>query len=1045
MPIVVCSNCQTAFRVRDELSGTTISCGTCREKLFVPIDDGEAKPAKPVARIDEPKAKQDASWANHRALSEPAPLRAPRNSDPVQVPNSNVAKTDAPKVKDAKTAASKTKVVKPNVHNTAAAKRNSALDGHRRSSWFLLAAGAVAGLVCFGLMAGLAFWIIFSGGMESSFSIASSAILPSDLGATITESPAVEEEAEASSFEPRVVGTNGFISVLKGEVVKNFEPNPPPAWTEYYNRSIDAERSPFALQQEVDGRREWMLVRAAIHDKKNMADISKAAVTSSQNFPLLKYYPDRQLIPEFRKLRVKNPNLLIREFNEGDFSIARLPAMGILTETYYDVQYSKSRSFVWSEDGKCLFVLQSDTGAGARAYEKQLLKINAETWTIEAAAIFAATDIALCSEGLVLGVFQADQAHTKTGNLIYETDKGLMFPLQSNQDTKHHLFVVDPATLELKYSFPVPAVASLAAIPSSSRVYASYTDSYLMEIDVKSGELIRLASGIEQFCNLQLLPDGNSLISNLFRNGIFRFDTQATLIRRTESQPIVGAWCTISSDGKYLATSVKSDYTFYDTSDLRKPVMTLVGPRNGMATIDDLSKTILISGLDANSQLMVQLIQDQSNTTFILGQSQFSVISPMGRIEPGPNKPTQVFERFAGSLLPYIWMEDRAPYFVSAIPKGKGFIVFTFDGTFVIKTSKIGKEYAFNQAVGPTRFIDVSKPLTEFKPNNEPPQPKSPVASFELAKVDSSVGTAFSFPKATSVGACALDSDTGDLYVVAICRDVDRRNQNGTWVLRYEYGELKGDDAPSHVASYFFPDTHVIHTTLQCVQVEGKKCIALGLENSIHFLDRSNLQLIEFGRMPNPLFVYKEPYASALQVDSLDRNQIEVLRNTDSNSRSLKIILWSTGFAWAGGIEIDSQDGSYISSLRAEDFSVKDISSPDPLRLLRDPLRKLTIFDNVIVQSGRKTLFDFTPKIILETKPSIVGQKNMELVFVDRDHLSETRRIPLPPAFTPSGSEHGLICIENPKDGSMLACGNVRTDRLVYPHGLLWHVPLREE
>lgn len=1024
MIFVTCSNCQTKLRVQDTAAGKQVSCPKCQASVRVPNGQSSAKPAT-SERSNAGNA--GGAWDNLNMDDTQAAGSYGSQTDFFSAPMSDLSTpqsgANSSPVGNRQNAPYSPGYYQPAAQTTTRTTKPTPKTASNETKLPIallasIAGGGVLALMTLGIVAiGVYFGF---GGNQADFialnaepQVASDAVTaPPDT--SITPQPTTAAADSSPSTVP--ADENSYVTWLAGDETLHPMTSKPPFWIEVYNFTRQIKLIPYAFQiQTLDGKEEFWTAGRADLIKPGAWDFN-FALKAHESFPLLKYKPDPK-----RRLRVP-PNLkdktplIVKEYVGPDFEIKRLKPFGLQLDINSTGPVNRSKSFAWSADGKMLFVMQGNVNAEHQTDACQIIRVNASTWEIEASVDYLASDIAVCSEGVVLAIYNKLQTFQKREEPII-LDAGFpRFPLHSNNDTNYHLVVLDPVSLELKYSLPVPRLSELVASPNSSRVFASHSGDILLEFDLQRGELVSMIHNEGKYHDLEAVNEQNVVFAQANGQMLHRHVLSRAERRNPVAFPNSSTWNTFSPDRKLVLQSDIREYSVVDAEDPKRTIGKFRGPLFGMAAIDPATKATIAAGLDESGQLTAQIYQETGSWNISLGESlQFAPSSQRLTRKSNPPKLTQAGQPLKGLLRPLGFQLTRTPFFIDAMPNGQGFLIFTLEGAFVIKPLKKAQNFVFDNKG--MKNLDLGAQLLDDsaeKARLAPPQTVS--QPYNLTRIQNPTkGDLFGFPLGTAVLGATCDPQTGSSYFLAQKNASDKSALPDILVVRTSPIGANNSDTVACTISQL-PRVDVKLPTISVADYGGQKCVAVTGESLVWFLDTTTLAPVQFSGVPNPLDLTKEPYLTALNVNPNPDVRYTVENN---NSDRLRIIAWQDTTRWLNGIEIESSNGKLLTTLSQDEYTFP--GQPDTMRrpLLRDPLKKLLVQSDTIQKNSQVLKAPAMPCLILSGHPWIMGLNAKNLVFMNRSNLAEQTAIELPPNVLPNPAVPNQY-VENPKTESIV-------------------------
>lgn len=1017
---VVCQSCNSKINAPEKYAGKRVACPKCNAALTVPT--GDSSP----------------SSSNAHSSSVPPNLQGPDQITSEQQPHTNSyaesIEEDIPfaeYVEDAEylglQPAAYASDPAPKSHQVSSSEPQPKPTTNKILVPLLIVGGFTTILSITGLVLFAFYYANSSDGNSNSPPqiVADSAIVPD---------AAPKNESARPVNPPAPSGT----ALLKGDAAKPITPPAPLKWVDYYNNARSRGERAYVYLENTPQSKTWMLASKTNEERATLNHVENANDAAQQNFELLRYPPNSSAPLELPPVTTKFPNLVQSVYSDDDFKITRLATIGIWLRDASENKSPKNRTFVWSVDGNFLYVLQSVIFDNTQQVQRRVLKINSNTWVVEAAADFFAEDIAICSEGLVLTALNYQGRFVADGHPPVHSDRGVLFPLQNNFDTKYHLAVLDPETLKLKYSYPMPPISHLAGDPTSSRVFFTSFDSFLFEMDLRSNQLIRAAYSPGKFRNL--VYSKNALYSHSMESQLTKFDTTKHELDEFTQLTDVGIWSTLSQNGNFVVARNPSDYFFYNSEDFVRPLASISGPAQGMACIDDETNAALIAGIDPESKLTARIIQGNVDWSIILANAKFFPnVEGVATNEQTLPSFSQLSENLAYGSQPTVWQRDRSPFFLSAIPQGKGFLLFTLEGAFHIKPTKKGSEISFD--IRETRSIDITKELSD-KTHLTPPT--SPPSTLEMSFVQANPGSVFGLPKGFAISDSHVDSESGDVYLSASLANSTASSPMGNWVIRLPHSALNKSQSIPFAAARIFEGKPNEFVRLNRVQYGGQKCLVVSIRSAVWFLNPVSLEPMKFQGLPNPIDLNQEPYAEALAIPSEQGVLIDICNVEPSEGDGLEVHCWKDFGKWVSGIRLNPQTASLDVQLDLGKYATYDESTNYSRRLILDPLKKLKLFDTTAVQNLQTKKLDFYPKLVLNNAPWLVGSLEHKLVFLSRYDLEEQFVVPMIPSITIGSIPRSRPIAESTVDNSLILWGYPSKPWSEKVGDVVWKLPLSD-
>lgn len=1047
MIFVVCANCQSKLKVQDTAAGKRITCPKCKSAVQVPAAGTTSNSAPANDVVTSPSGDQwndFGTTANQGgdAFGGQADLFSMSMSD-LAAPTAGTNNAPMAYGPAANYGQGYYQGTPTNANSPKPASKQTKEDG-KGLSVALIAAIAGGGVLTFIMLVGVGIWFLLGSSKKQTQTqpeMVAQSSTPDNSAVSQAPQPTPPSASQPSppiptlppTSEPTFPEDNTYVTLLDGDETLRPIPSDPPLWVEQYNKARELQLVPFAFRRtERDG---LVWVAGRINPDIPGAWAYRTITQPTENLPLLKYRPDPKMGLQVAPTTSLKTPLLVKEYAGPDFQIQRLKPFGLMLSTNSGNDYSKVRSLAWSADGNTLYMLQGNPRSIRNEDGNQILKINTSTWEIEASVNYPALDIAMCSEGLAISTYNKDQMGNRLGEDMEFSSGDVRFPLQSNKDTKYHLAVLDPATLNLKFSFPMPFLSSLAATPNSSRVFASHNGDFLIEVDVRSGELINIAHSKEKFQQIEVDPSQNAVFGfsmdrQLYRHNIAALDDDKPLLF-SNNVP----WWNFSPDGKLVLVGDMPNYSLLDAENPETKKGVFLGPMFGMAAIDSETKAIIAAGIDSSGQLTAQIHQDSGSWDISLGPSKhFNSGGPKLARKSNPPELTQAGEPLAHGLAPLLFQLRRTPYYLSTIPNGKGFLMFTFDGAFVIKPLKKGANYFINSEkmqkldIGP-QLVDDSAERIRLAP------PQSVKENLNLARIQSDrKGTIFEFPSKAAILGATCDPSTGDVYFLTRKDIADTKPIPELLVVRCQsIGATQGDSISCKTAQFSSLPTK--NAKISFVQYGGKSCIAISGSSLVWFLDPATLEPLKFNDVANPLDLTKDPYLSALKLTP----EVPIICElVNSEPNQLRLLAWQENFVWLNGIDIDSTTGKVLGSVPPDGYTTPGNSGESRRIAVRDPLKQLTVSNTNVTLNSRVLKAPVTPQFVLSGHPWLVGLNQANLVFMNRSKLDELISIPAPGTII-GNPIYPNQYIENPKTDSLILTG---TQAKSGP--LVWFLPIAD-
>jgi hypothetical protein len=362
------------------------------------------------------------------------------------------------------------------------------------------------------------------------------------------------------------------------------------------------------------------------------------------------------------------------------------------------VTHGRQRRLLWSPHGNTAFALTS---------EGHLIKIDANTWKLVAAVRPKSRirDIAWSSQGLIALQKLSDSSHNAKPWAMIEPH-----PDQTSAFESHRLFVIDPATLEIRRAYRLEGSAVVGHSDRDLVYVQQRKRSRLLVVNVATGELVNMVhsdslvsekavdsegatSPSSHPCldsaDLRLIRDGREMLSIDRRFGLHRLSLTGPRIScRAYGKPAGST--KVTEDGQFLVFPRRMGrdtwLNFIRTQDFDETAGSVRCPMSpSVFAVDSVSKTIVYP-LSSS-----QYLPEPRETKLRILQDEIDIAVPLGK---------------------------ETVLDMHTHPQGHGVLVFAETGAYWLSFTPRGKRWCFERSssnVLPAVACDI-RPVRPEKP-----------------------------------------------------------------------------------------------------------------------------------------------------------------------------------------------------------------------------------------------------------------------------------------------------------------------------------------